>query len=74
MNQGWTCPKCNRVFAPWVTECSYCNNFQQPFYPQQPFEPYPNPWYPGQPWYYEPYTTCSTNELNTPEINIIAMN
>ena len=25
-NQGWVCPKCNRVFSPSVFECVYCNN------------------------------------------------
>jgi len=24
-NQGWTCPKCGRVFAPHIVECLYCN-------------------------------------------------
>ena len=23
--QGWECPKCNRVFAPWVYECWHCS-------------------------------------------------
>jgi len=22
--KGWECPKCGRVFAPWITECQYC--------------------------------------------------
>lgn len=25
---GWICPKCGRVFAPFVSECHYCNNPQ----------------------------------------------
>ena len=25
-NQGWVCPKCNRVLSPSVFECAYCNN------------------------------------------------
>ena len=24
--QGWECPKCGRVYAPWVSMCSYCGN------------------------------------------------
>lgn len=24
-SEGWQCPKCGKVFAPWVWECSYCN-------------------------------------------------
>lgn len=23
-NQGWVCPKCGKVYAPWVSECSRC--------------------------------------------------
>jgi len=22
--QGWVCPKCGRVYAPWVPACSLC--------------------------------------------------
>lgn len=25
MNQGWICPKCQAVFAPFMMECKYCN-------------------------------------------------
>lgn len=25
-NTGWICPKCGRVYAPFIMECSYCNN------------------------------------------------
>ena len=25
-NNGWTCPKCGRSYAPYVTECIYCNS------------------------------------------------
>lgn len=24
MNQGWECPKCGRVYAPVVLQCSHC--------------------------------------------------
>ena len=24
--QGWECPKCGRVYAPWVGQCTMCNN------------------------------------------------
>lgn len=23
--QGWTCPKCGRVYAPFISECYACN-------------------------------------------------
>ena len=27
--QGWECPKCGRVYAPWVSTCFYCgDNFR----------------------------------------------
>ena len=22
--QGWECPKCDRIYAPWVVQCPYC--------------------------------------------------
>ena len=25
MNNGWTCPKCGRVYAPFIPECQHCN-------------------------------------------------
>lgn len=27
--QGWECPKCGRVYTPWVRQCSYCGNDTQ---------------------------------------------
>ena len=24
--QGWQCPVCGRVYAPWMSECSHCGN------------------------------------------------
>lgn len=24
MQEGWKCPVCARVFAPWVSQCGYC--------------------------------------------------
>jgi uncharacterized OB-fold protein len=24
--QGWTCPRCGRVYSPLVQTCSYCNH------------------------------------------------
>lgn len=26
--EGWACPKCEKVYAPFVSECSRCNNVQ----------------------------------------------
>lgn len=25
MNKGWICPKCGRVYAPYIPECQHCN-------------------------------------------------
>ena len=25
MQEGWICPKCGSVWAPWVGECSVCH-------------------------------------------------
>lgn len=24
-NNGWICPKCGRVYAPYIAECQHCN-------------------------------------------------
>jgi len=24
--QGWQCPVCGRVYAPWMSECTHCGN------------------------------------------------
>ena len=26
IKQGWECPKCGRVYAPFITECRHCGN------------------------------------------------
>jgi hypothetical protein len=25
MNNGWICPECGRVYAPFIPECQHCN-------------------------------------------------
>ncbi len=27
-NNGWICPQCNAVFAPFMMECQYCNKMK----------------------------------------------
>ena len=49
--QGWECPRCHTIHAPWVQGC-YCANVY-PFYPEYPHYPYVT-------W----YTTCHVNNRN----------
>ena len=30
MNNGWICPKCGRVYAPFIPECQHCNEEVKP--------------------------------------------
>lgn len=50
-NKGWECPKCNKVYAPWKSECDSCNEG----HPKRETEGIP-PWEPVWPWRppYEP--------------------
>jgi hypothetical protein len=66
--QGWICPKCGRVYAPWVKECEACNPVKtapvvEPWIPIVPFYPFPlwppYPDYPGTAPMY-PWPTPST--------------
>lgn len=66
---GWTCPKCGRVWAPSERECVECNaglNRQgtQPFVPYtpepwtpspMPYTPSPAPWAPWVVWTAGPF-------------------
>lgn len=55
--QGWECPKCGRVHAPFVSTCPYCvgDNPWRPYAPQPyyPSLPYPNtaPYWGPMQWY-----------------------
>jgi len=66
MQEGWVCPRCGRVYAPWVAMCSWCSLVTTGSititYPETPGgmprtgDPLP----PG------PYTTtCGTMEIET---------
>ena len=49
---GWICPKCGRVYAPWVKECEACNPVK--------VAPTPEPWTLPYPWYPYPWTVPVT--------------
>ena len=55
--QGWECPRCSRINAPWVRQCD-CNG---------------NNWTITSNWTYKPewwkeYVTCDDNVMNNPNI------
>ena len=50
MSTGWICPKCGKVYAPYVTECIACNGASIPV------EPNPKWWLDWYPYYRYPYT------------------
>ena len=67
MQEGWLCPKCNKVLAPWVKECDckidipyvpLCPSSWPPWISPIPStgDPIPNPW----------VTTCCNGECKCP--------
>ena len=57
MNTGWICPKCQRVYAPSVTECVACNAHVQ--VQNWPLPPSPTTWTPAPVPYFT--TTLTQN-------------
>lgn len=45
--QGWQCPVCKRINAPFVSQCP-CSSV--PVTPMPWYPVYPLPWYPTYPW------------------------
>lgn len=58
---GWECPKCHKVYAPFVRECESCNKVTTvvaaPSYPAPVYVPYWNP----EPWWRQ--TWCNTGNV-----------
>ena len=59
---GWVCPKCGRVYAPWIDKCQYCGNSTITYTP--PTCPYHGWWWCTNPYYTNTITTDSIT-LNT---------
>lgn len=56
--KGWICPKCGRVYAPWVDKCQYCGGSTIT---------YTSPTCPYQWWCTYPYYT---NTISTDSITL----
>jgi len=62
-NKGWICPKCGRVYAPWIDKCQYCGGSTITNMP--PTCPYQ--WWCDYPYYTNTISTDSVT-LNTSDI------
>lgn len=63
--QGWECPRCHAVYAPWVASCTKCAAAPAPVPSTPRFPPSPNPTAPWPRRYgtgdfpeFEPQITC----------------
>ena len=67
--QGWVCPRCNRVNAPFVSQCS-CGAIP-PYVPapsyNPPWQPYP-PYWTGDPPMWTVYIPPSIGPIHIPSI------
>ena len=60
--KGWICPKCQRVYAPWVDKCQYCGGSTITYTP--PTCPYR--WW----WDYYPHYPYYSNMVSTDSITL----
>lgn len=58
---GWICPKCGRVYAPWVDKCQYCGGSTITYTP--PTCPY-HGWWCTNPYYTNTITTDTVTLSN----------
>jgi len=65
LNEGWVCPVCKTVYAPWVGECSRCGGVDKVI----KVEPYL--WNPNKAPYYIQPITCSVEGAKGVSINSI---
>lgn len=56
--KGWICPKCGRVYAPWVDKCQYCGGSTITYTP--PTCPYQ--------WWHTPLYTTTDSITSNPNI------
>ena len=50
--EGWVCPRCQKVYAPWVRECNCNPPYRDTItYPIEPTNPWVIPWSPFSPSY-----------------------
>lgn len=69
MNEGWKCPECGKVNAPWVQACDHVKVVAYPLYvlPQQPDVVTTTPTVPGEfppNWDGRLSVTCQAGKAN----------
>lgn len=57
--QGWECPRCGRINAPWVSQCNCSRNYWTVTYNHLDVEP---SWTGDKPSWWKDYVTCSQGD------------
>lgn len=68
--EGWICPRCKVVNAPWVSRCS-CTHRYVPITPYDPINPLnpAKPYEPYYPYYYPQYPTITCGNAGNKPIS-----